>query len=695
MRSLNTLTARDTSQLLLLAGVRNAIGVVIPLVIGLVTQHTLSGVGISVGALVAGFAGMSGTARRRTRTMLLATVWMRIATLIGATTGGIVWLIVVTVMLSGFIAGMMVAVSAEAGQVGLLSTNALILISTYPQDPVHSMYRAGFVVAGGVLQTSLMILTDALTEQSAESRAVSNVYAAISKYAVEHTRKADIQVATAMLDADTALGDSYMKRPMHHQLRVFMNTAEQIRMYVVALARIAKQQNNQPHDEQTTGIEDGLSKVSLVLEQVAHVVKNPTQVQKISECDVTPLKIVWETLKQETGPTSAKAILHIQAIYTTITDLQHALAADHMLIQVGITLERSSALSPLRKTFRSLGANFTLRSTTFRHAVRVFFTLAIALIISRILALPHGYWLPLTTVIILKPDFTATFSRGVARILGTIVGIFVATLLIDISGRSHPAGIVLIVLYACAMYTVVNFNYALFTCALTGEIVVLLSFFQQTPPFVAMTARLAATVIGSCLAFTAYILWPSWQNRNLHVVISDLAHAQRAYFQTVLSVCRQKEDPQQLQTKRQAARLARTNAVAAVQQAMNEPVKHSQDPYAILGLLTAMHRFSDTLLSLEAHFLEVKFDLSPKILNESAKYIEHALHVIEFVIRHHNIEMDEESIQRVLVHPESGLSVKSQSFTETTFARLEAIIRSMLRMLPLNPPSRVHSDSKS
>lgn len=684
------------SQLLLLAGIRNAIGVVIPLVIGLLTHHTLSGVGISVGALVTGFAGMSGTARRRTRTMLLATVWMGVATLIGAMAGNIAWLIIMTVMLSGFIAGMMIAVSAEAGQVGLLSTNALILISTYPQDPVHSLYRAGFVVAGGVLQTSLMILSDVLTKQSAESRAVSNMYRSISKYAAEHTRKADIQVATAMLDAEAALSDSYMKRPTYRQLRAFMNTAEQIRMYVVALTRIAKQQDNHPQDEQTNGIPEILTKISILLEQIALILERPTQVQNISNLDVTPLNMLAQTLERETGRASAEAILHVRAISAAVADLQLALASDSVSIQVGTPsdFKRSPAWSPLRKTFRSLGANFTLRSTTFRHAIRVSCTLAIALIISRMLALPHGYWLPLTTVIILKPDFTATFSRGIARILGTVIGIFIATLLIGIAGRSPLAGIVLIVLYACAMYTVVNFNYALFTCALTGEIVVLLSFFQQTPPFVAMTARLAATVLGSCLAFMAYILWPSWQNRNLHVVMADLIRAQRAYFLAILSVCRHTGEHQQLQMKRQAARLARTNAVAAVHQSLNEPVKYTQDPYAILGMLTALHRFSDILLSLEAHFLEVEFELSSSALNESAKYIEHALHVVEFVVRHHDIEMDAESIKRVLIHPESGLRVQSPSFTETTFARLESIIRTMLRMLPLSPLSRASSDTK-
>ena len=37
------------------------------------------------------------------------------------------------------------------------------------------------------------------------------------------------------------------------------------------------------------------------------------------------------------------------------------------------------------------------------------------------------YWLPMTVAIVLKPDFTATFSRGVLRVVGTLSGLAFAT----------------------------------------------------------------------------------------------------------------------------------------------------------------------------------------------------------------------------------------------------------------------------
>ena len=44
------------------------------------------------------------------------------------------------------------------------------------------------------------------------------------------------------------------------------------------------------------------------------------------------------------------------------------------------------------------------------------------------LALPRSYWLAMTIALVLKPDFGSTFSRGILRLAGTYVGLFVATL---------------------------------------------------------------------------------------------------------------------------------------------------------------------------------------------------------------------------------------------------------------------------
>ena len=74
-------------------------------------------------------------------------------------------------------------------------------------------------------------------------------------------------------------------------------------------------------------------------------------------------------------------------------------------------------------------ANLTLESTAFRHAVRLAVTLAIATAWYRLAAFPRGYWLPMTALVVLKPEFQGTFAAGLARVAGTLLGAAGATLL--------------------------------------------------------------------------------------------------------------------------------------------------------------------------------------------------------------------------------------------------------------------------
>src|SRR5207244_4969652 len=75
----------------------------------------------------------------------------------------------------------------------------------------------------------------------------------------------------------------------------------------------------------------------------------------------------------------------------------------------------------------TLGANLSLNSTAFWHAIRLAVCVGISDTIGRGFELRRSYWLPMTIAIVLKPDFTATFSRGVLRLIGTFAGLIFAT----------------------------------------------------------------------------------------------------------------------------------------------------------------------------------------------------------------------------------------------------------------------------
>ena len=75
--------------------------------------------------------------------------------------------------------------------------------------------------------------------------------------------------------------------------------------------------------------------------------------------------------------------------------------------------------------------NLTLKSSVFRHSLRMMITCGAGYIISKFLPNGHhSYWLLLTIIVILKPGFSLTKQRNFERFTGTITGGLIGLLLL-------------------------------------------------------------------------------------------------------------------------------------------------------------------------------------------------------------------------------------------------------------------------
>ncbi len=129
--------------------------------------------------------------------------------------------------------------------------------------------------------------------------------------------------------------------------------------------------------------------------------------------------------------------------------------------------------------------------------------------------IPNGYWIAITAVILLKPEFRETLTRSVARSGGTLVGAVIATLLIALLRPGQESLIVLIVIFAWFSFAFVRVNYALFALCLTAYIVFLIGL-THLPPMQVVTHRLFATALGGALAMAAHAIpIPSLQRKTI------------------------------------------------------------------------------------------------------------------------------------------------------------------------------------
>ena len=162
----------------------------------------------------------------------------------------------------------------------------------------------------------------------------------------------------------------------------------------------------------------------------------------------------------------------------------------------------------VRSARRVLAANLTLRSPSLRHALRWGGALAIGVAVYRAFDLDdHGYWIPLTTLFVLKPDPDQTIERLLMRAAGTAAGLVLATAFAEaFLNDAIPVALVLTA-SAAVCYAFLAIEYALFTTAITVYMVLLADSLGE-PAFKAAGERGFGTAAGILIAALAVVSWP-------------------------------------------------------------------------------------------------------------------------------------------------------------------------------------------
>jgi hypothetical protein len=160
-----------------------------------------------------------------------------------------------------------------------------------------------------------------------------------------------------------------------------------------------------------------------------------------------------------------------------------------------------------RRAWRAVRANLGLGSPSLRHALRWGTALGLSVALYHVVDLgPHGYWVPLTVLFVLRPDPDETAERIAMRAAGTVVGLVVATPLAELIGQHAVADAVAIGIAAAFTLALLAIEYALFTAAITAFIILTVHALGQGAEQAA-DQRALATGIGIAIVALALPLW--------------------------------------------------------------------------------------------------------------------------------------------------------------------------------------------
>ncbi len=251
-------------------------------------------------------------------------------------------------------------------------------------------------------------------------------------------------------------------------------------------------------------------------------------------------------------------------------------------------------------------ANLSLDSVTCRHALRLALVTVLAQMLGHSLPGGRGYWVPITALVILRPDYGGTFSRTIQRVAGTMIGGLIGAGL-GAAVQATAWQTVLIALLAFFAFTVRPLNYAVFTLALTPLFMMIVNLVDKGDWEVSLL-RITDTWLGAGLALIgAWIVLPSWQRTQLPSLVAQLIRCNATYFRRVMDLYLGRNgELEEIDRLHIASELASSNAEAALQRLQSDPARVRRASEEWTTLILYARSLSNSISLLTEHAREFR-----------------------------------------------------------------------------------------
>lgn len=613
----NTLTRFDSSDVSASMAARNSLCVAIPLVIGALLESPGKGLIAASGAINASFADGHEPYKRRLQKMLAASVMCGFAVFAGSSVGSNHGLAIVVSLLWAFAVGMLGSLGTAAADVGNISLFTLCVYASQSMTPGDAALSGLLALGGGLLQTASAFLLWPTRPYAPERRALANLYEALAAVAGSISKVTGEPPATAQMNAALLTLKSLTndRTAQAERLLGLVQYAERIRLSLLVLVRLRRRIDRELPQDPVDHIEnhqtvDAIDSFTRHYETSLRILAHG-----ISLADYSTEPNLAESRRLEGAFLAQPAPLASTFIAAMMRDVARQFETlneqlDGVLELLLKAIAEKVAVpkqmkphEPWQLKFKgraaTLLANLSFESAIFRHALRLSMCIAAGDAAGRLLHLERPYWVPMTIGIVLKPDFSATFSRGVLRIIGTMAGLTIATLLFHASPDGVWAHIVFVAVLTFFMRWLGPANYGFVAVTITAVVVIMIAGTGISPKEV-IGARAGNTVVGGILALLSYALWPTWEKKKLRPLLADLLEAYRAYFRKTMDAYRGASPASELDPIRHAARVARVNATSSLDRATVEPVTSREELATLNAVLAKANDFVKCVMALEA-----------------------------------------------------------------------------------------------
>ena len=243
-------------------------------------------------------------------------------------------------------------------------------------------------------------------------------------------------------------------------------------------------------------------------------------------------------------------------------------------------------------------ADRMIGTSTLTFAVRLMACTGVAGVLTEVLPLQRSYWVIMTVVIVLKPDFGSVFIRAVQRGAGTVLGAVLGVVILILVPLG-PWLLVPFALLAALLPYGRSRNFGLMSVFLTPLVVLLIDLFTPGGWHLALD-RLLDTLLGCAVVLLiGYAPWPSSWHAHLPEQFAAAARQVSRYLEVALDETAQAA---QRPGGRTEAALARRDAYRALadlrtefDRLMSEPTGISRRAAAWWPALVALEEVVDAI----------------------------------------------------------------------------------------------------
>ncbi|GAA3080782.1 hypothetical protein GCM10010449_01030 [Streptomyces rectiviolaceus] len=599
-----------------LIALRGAAGLAVVIGVSLTLFGPAVAASSAFGAFQAAIATFQRSWRPRPELALASGTSLAISTFLGYLTGSHTLLFLALLSLWTFLSGLSWAAGPTIGLIASSNVAIMLVTVTLPGSLAAAAGHAAMMVVGGAIQAALVILFP-VRRWGAHRDALADALTAEADYArrLRHDPHADFDPEPLMAARDAATVTPRQARTRPAELHGARGVAERIRPVLASLAdpAVGVPEEGPERDR----VREIMAAAGAILDAAARAIRQGEPV-KIPPAAVATLQTP-DTGAILTGP-AQRAAKRLAALLRDVVETAGKPPDKAAALTTTATTPRANpppTPTPptplLRPTFpallpaalRAMRTELRRRheSPVTRHAIRVTAVAATGYLLGTWLPLGHGYWAPMASVMVMRPDFSQTYSRAVARFGGTLVGVTLATGIVQLAHPGTGPSAALAVLCAGMMYLLMRTGQVAAQACVAAYVVFLLGMggeqWTQTVP-----ERVVLTLLGGVLAMIAYAVYPAWETPRLRNRLADWLIADGRYAAAVVD---RYADPvgkacPDVRGALLAARDARIAWQEAAARAKNEPVRHRGLSRAAAGdAEDALAQLGRVAMLMEAH----------------------------------------------------------------------------------------------